>query len=817
MSLTRLPPPPGEHPSDEGDAQMLRELLFTLNRQRWLVLGVTLAVLALSLLYTWRREPQYQSETTLRVTVDGAGENPLEQLSSMGGSSEGQLETEMMFLRSRQMLQSVADSLDLNVRLMSPGGRRSQVLQTLDVPANAPRGRFTLERQKNGTYAVSAEGYTGGQLPRVVEPGVPFRLGSATLALSPALVITAPSRIEFTMNSLPATAGSIRVNLNVFRPDVMARVVAVRYHSEDPELAAAVPNALAAEFVRYKSLASKSQARSTVQFLRGQVASYEAELQVAEDRVRAYREREQVVNLTDEATQQVRRLADLEASRDQLRSERESLAGLLARVSQGVDASEQVSPYRQLASFPVFLGNQAVTNILQSLTELENERTRMLVLRTTENTDIRGIDQRIRELELQLYRMAQNYLESLDSQIRSADASLQRFGRQLETIPAREVQFARLSREQELLSSLYTLLQTRLKEAEIREAVEPGQVEVIDSALVSNVPFSPKPVRNMVLGGVLGLMVGVGVALARRAMDTKVRSREDVEGVTGGAAILGMIPRIRAPSAPAAAEGANGTGAANGRGGRRIIPVSPESILVGSSLVTKLDPRSPASEAYRALRTNITFSRAEEPPQVVVVTSAMPGDGKSTSASNLAITLAQQGTNALLIDADLRRGVLHELFEMPQSPGLAHLLLSRATLNEAIRSINVSESGVSLDVMPSGVLPPNPAELLGSPTMRDLLQQLRQRYEMIVIDAAPLNLVTDAAVIGTQADCTILVVRAGITDKRALHHAARQLQHIGAPVAGIILNDIGVRGGSYQAYGGYGYGYGYGVEKSRSS
>lgn len=788
-----------------ADGITFRDFWYTILGQRWLVLGVTLAAVLLTAFVVSRQQPRYKSEATLRVNSGGEGiANPLEAISPSAGGAETELATDMVVLRSRQVAAAVAESLSLNLRLEEPARPRNAVLMPLVVPSGTPSALVEMEHRGSGEYSVRIADGARTQVPQRVRIGVPFQLNGATLALVPRLSDSPPARVVFRFRPLTVAATQLRANLEVYRPDPRAQVVHIRYDSEDPQLASEVPNAVSRHFIQYKAAASQQEARSTVEFLREQVANYEAELARAESRLQGFREQQQVVNLQDEATQQVRRLAELQASVEQLRSEREALTTLLAKVRAGDQTEGEPSPYRQLAAFPSFLQNPAVNNILNTLTDLENQRTQLLVRRTTENLDVQGLDQRIRELELHLYRVAQNHLESLDSQIRSEDASLSRFGTQIQLIPAREVQFARLARDQDLLTQMYTLLQTRLKEAEIRRAVEPATVEVIDEALVPRKPYMPRPLRSLVLAGVLGLITACALAVSRRALDTRIRTREDAQAATGGAPILGAIPRIKA-AVGAHAPGANGDGK---RRGRKVAlsPLTPEALQT-SRIVTRIDPHSPASEAYRALRTNLTFSSIERPPQVVVVTSALPGDGKSTSAANLAVTLAQQGTRTLLIDGDVRRGVLHQVFELPQTPGLTNALLGRDDTDRVVYRVPLDAEN-ALDVIPAGVFPPNPSEILGSQRMRDLLASMRGRYEMIIVDAPPLNLVTDAAVLGTAADTTVLVARVGITDKRALQHAATQLFHLNAPLAGVVLNDIDLSGGSYYGYS-YGYGHGY--------
>ncbi len=794
-----------------GGEVSLAEVWQMLVRNRWLVAGTCALVLALAAAWTSQQPNVYESAASLRIDQQDPGLAVLGDLMPMPGVGKGKMETEMFVLRSRAIAERVADSLQLALSLVSPRLPRDQVIRPISMAAaDGAHGLYTLRRRPGGSYTVEPdqERRVPVRHDPVAVPGTPFRVENAVLELDPGLRASGPDEIRFAISTRRAAVNAVRAGVRVSQPEPNALVVVIGYKSTDPVLAAAVPNALATAFIQHKSAGSKTESRSAIEFLRQQVSSYESDLASAENRLQSFRESAQVVSLPEEASAQVRRLTELQATRDQLRSERDALSHLLNRVTREARTPGATSPYRQLASFPVFLSNRAVQDMLQSLTTLENERAKLLVQRTSANEDVQGLERRIAEIEEQLHQIARNYLDGVQSQIASAETVLSQFATELEQIPAREVEFARLQRQQVLLDQLYTLLQTRLKEAEIREAVEPGDVRIIDPAMVPERPVAPRPMRTMILAAVLGLALGCGLAFGRHALDHKVRTRDDVTAATAGAPILAMIPRIDTRT--------NGNGAAPGH--NRILfwqrNGTPSVHEGGDRLVTMLDPRNAASEAYRALRTSITFSSADRAPQMLVVTSAMPGEGKSTSASNLAITMAQQGTRTLLIDADLRRGLLHTVFGVPQEPGLSQVLLGRVPLDEAVREVPSLDGGPPLYVLTTGVLPPNPAELLGSSRMADLVRRLRQEFEMIIVDAPPLNLVTDGALLGKLADATLLVARSGATDKRALHHAAGQIAQVGATIGGVVLNDVDAHtGGTYYGYG-YGYGYGYAAHEN---
>jgi capsular exopolysaccharide synthesis family protein len=226
-----------------------------------------------------------------------------------------------------------------------------------------------------------------------------------------------------------------------------------------------------------------------------------------------------------------------------------------------------------------------------------------------------------------------------------------------------------------------------------------------------------------------------------------------------------------------------------------------------TELVTLADARSSSAEAYRTLRTNLLFSQAVQKLQTLVVTSAAPSEGKTTVAANLAVTFAQQGMRVALIDCDLRKARLHNLFGVPREPGLTQMLIGAPGAAEAARATEVE----GLTVVPAGTLPPNPAELLGGKAMRELVERLKQRFDLIILDTPPLLAAADAAVLGELADGTVLVVRAGATDRAAAQQAVQQLRLVGARVLGAVINDPDEKVASFG--GGYYYYDYYGVEK----
>lgn len=782
-----------QYNTNSDDEIALRDIWNLIARNRWLIGGCVTVVVVLMGLYTVLSTPVYEARTSIRIDEDPAALGMLSSFQMLTGTSE--VGTEMEVLRSRTIAENVVEELGLQLTLQSPArAARDEIFASIRIGRDSPEAEYRATLSDDGRFTV--ENVTTNTNLGSFAPGEPIHLDGATITLTPEA--TAWDKIEFKTHPFPRAVRRLQESLSISRPNLEANVVVVRYESRDTLLVHRVPNAIARSFIESRKAVKKTEARSTVDFLRNQIDTIALQLSTAEDRLRIFRENQQVVSLEAQASTQITHLAGLQAQRDEFEAERAALAALLHEVeTAAADSQTTESPYRRLVAFPSLFRNQATSELLRSLTAVENERAQLLNRRTPAHPDVVVLTERVRELEEQLRSIATTYLQGVSNHVASLDSTLARFGAQLERIPATEIEYARLLRHAKVLEEIYLLLQTRLKEAEIAEAVEDPSVRVVDPAVRSIEPIKPKKTINLAIALLLGTALGMGIAFLREYMDTAVHTREDVQKLTNSP-VLGLIPRIRDTalttngSGPSMAVAPNGSGPGN----------------LEMRLITGRDPRNPVSEAYRSLRTNITFSQPERPPRAIVFTSPLPGDGKSTSAANLAVTLAQQGSKVLLVDADLRRGGLNSVFGVDREPGLSNVLLQGTDLQHAIRQIDLGESGM-LDFMPTGTLPPNPAELVGSKKMLELLQRLEQTFDAVILDAPPLNLVTDAALLGTNADGVVVVARANRTDKAALQFAIEQLRNVRAPILGAVLNDVDykrdARYGSYGAYYHYYY------------
>ncbi|HZU79629.1 MAG TPA: polysaccharide biosynthesis tyrosine autokinase, partial [Acidimicrobiales bacterium] len=314
----------------------------------------------------------------------------------------------------------------------------------------------------------------------------------------------------------------------------------------------------------------------------------------------------------------------------------------------------------------------------------------------------------------------------------------------------------------------------QLAQLEVNGATTTGGVEIVSPAATPKAPSSPKKTEDTLLGLLVGLIVGLGVAFVVDYLDDAVYTKSDLERVAPEVPVLAMVPMVTSWK-------------------------DPEKPFI----ITLEDPLSPVSEAYRSLRTSLQFAGHDGSMRTVLVTSPMATEGKTSTLTNLGVVLAKGGQSVVLVSADLRRPRLAGFFGVDDTVGLTSVIIGDASLVDALRPI---DQAPGLVLLPSGPIPPNPAELLASPKMHDVLQALRDKFDIVVIDSPPLLPVTDPVVLAQQADATLVVVAAGQTKKGQLQHALEQLTQVNAPRLGVVLNGVSRQAG----YGsGYGYEYGY--------
>lgn len=352
-----------------------------------------------------------------------------------------------------------------------------------------------------------------------------------------------------------------------------------------------------------------------------------------------------------------------------------------------------------------------------------------------------------------------------------------------------EIEYNRLKRSKDSNERLYGLVTERSKENDLTRLLRFNNIRVVDRPLLPRSPVTPNMPLNVASGLALGLALGLLGAIGREQLDRSLKTPDEAERelqLSG----LGLVPLMH-----------DGEESAHGERGRRKRRVKLPVPAGHPELVVHEHPTSGVAEAARAVRTNILFMSPDRPHRTLLVTSASPSEGKTTVASCIAIAMAQAGRRVVLVDCDMRRPRLHKVFSTPRDIGVTTALLSPETIEQAILGTHIP----NLSVLPTGPLPPNPAEILHSEAFEKLLQQLRERFDNVVIDSPPIAPVTDAAILSTRVDGTVLVLRAGVTRKDVARRAVRSLRDVGGRIVGTVLNAVDFERRDYGYYHYYAY------------
>tara|TARA_B110000438_G_scaffold298052_1_gene345511 strand:- start:8537 stop:10846 length:2310 start_codon:yes stop_codon:yes gene_type:complete len=354
-------------------------------------------------------------------------------------------------------------------------------------------------------------------------------------------------------------------------------------------------------------------------------------------------------------------------------------------------------------------------------------------------------------------------------------------------LPDKQLEFARFGRDVNVLTQNYSLLRQKLEEAKIKLVSQTGKVQLLDAARKSSKPLTPNHRSDILQGIIISVFLSFGIIFLLEFFDNSIRTMGDIENL--GLTVLGVIPAISGDLDKKYSF-------------LKLRKNNRPNKALKRRLITREDPRSPISEAYRSLRTSMLYTDIDEETKSILVSSAGPGEGKTTTVANMAITYANLGKKTLLIDTDLRRPVVHKVFDLNKEPGITNYL---AGATDDFESLIKPTEIDNLSAVTSGIIPPNPSELLGSKRMTQLVKNLEKKWDIILFDSPPLVAVTDATMVSKEIDKIIIVVKVNQTDKRAFKHTIQSLRNINAPLGGVVLNAVTHK----SSYGYYYYYYQY--------
>ncbi len=760
----------------------IREYLAMAQQHWWIVL----LILILSVSYTansvLKERPRYRSLATVRLVNEQralAGDMASRSPTDAYSYQSDPLESQIQILQSEAVATVAADLKGLRL-----------------VPAqNAafPDGVTDVKVADSATatsiaVAFSDSGFTLRSAGRSVSAlyGAPAEIDGVRLVAAKGI---ADSIANFEVISRDGAIGmALGGFFAVARPKT--DILDFSYTGGEPTQTMRLVNAMAEAFQVYHATSAQQMSRRRRSFLEGQLRQTDSMLAAASSRYSGFRSGRQVFSSASRAGAAEASLIDIDTKRSQLAADKELFQRLLTQARAG--GANLASNLRVLASAPGITENAVVSQYYGQLMKYEQAREDLMTKgAAATHPDVVAITSLLPSTTAKFIDAVESQIQSYESRIDALDRLRVTGASKVSELPAIETQELELQEDVTSIRQMSRQLQDELQKARMSEAVESGQVQIVQLAKYPGGQITTGKRRKLIVGILVGLMLGFGAAVLVDSLNASIRRRSEIEKLLGIPG-LAVIPRLSGPLGPTGWMGrALPRPKRNGRAGGR-----PDQ-----NLVTINAMQSSASESFRTLRTNLMFSQAVRAMRTLVVTSASPGEGKTTTASNLAVSFAQQGMRVLLADCDLRRAAVHRLFSIPREPGLSDLVLGYETEEAVTRATSVS----GLYVIPAGKLPPNPSELLAGEGMRKTLAALTEGYDVIVIDTPPLLAASDAAIIATLADGVIMVIRAGKTDIAAALQSTQQLNAVGARVVGAVLNDPDAQVPKYGAYYQYEY------------
>jgi capsular exopolysaccharide synthesis family protein len=592
---------------------------------------------------------------------------------------------------------------------------------------------------------------------------------------------------------LPSEVGAFLGSLSVRRiPNT--RLMEVTFESTSPELAAQILNAHLENYIAQNYKSRYEATTDASKWLQEELDELSIKVRHSEDARIEYERSNQIWTLDDKNNVTTQRLGDLNRQLTDAQSDSLKKQALYEFAKSG-----------ELDAVPQLRDNPVLQQMEKNRGDLSIQYADALNQYGPNYPKVQRLQAQMKELDGQMARERTGIVAQLESDYREAKQHEELLSRALDdqkaevnVMSGKMIQYNILKREAEANKALYDSLETKLKEAQIASGLKSSNIRIVDPAMVPSAPSRPAKIRNIALAILVGLVGGVGLALLREYMDNTVKTPDDVE-ILARLPSLAVVPLFGSSAIPMRKSGLSKAAMSNEK---RI------------ELVAQHLPKSPMSEAFRSLRTALLLSRPDHPPQVILVSSALPREGKTTVAANLAVTLAQLGDKTIIVDADLRKPGVGRLLNLGTGryAGLSSYLAGVSTLD----LVTVPHPLIpNLSAIPTGPLPPNPADLLASHRLSEAIAELRNKYKFVVIDSPPVMAATDAVILSVQVDGVLLVVRSGETPKAAFTRTRDLLINVKSHLLGVVLNAVDSGAPDYYySYRYYPYSYGYGPQES---
>jgi len=587
-------------------------------------------------------------------------------------------------------------------------------------------------------------------------------------------------------------------------------IININVISQDPEEAALVANAIARAYQDYNVQEKNRKTFETKAFVEKQLQLTSSQLKQAEMELQGFKEDYALISMDDKTRNTLGRMYDFETQYEKTRKQKDEVASQLKLIKD----KDGLSPEKIERTAFVPDKDSPISNLRAKLSDLFLKRETLLIDYTEQHPQLVEVNDQIQAVILEITKELKAFLKILETREADLLIKLNQIRQESRSLPEKAAKLVRLQRKVQLQESLYSQLKTKYQETLIQESGKVEEVTIVKPALVPAAPFNvPSKMMIIFTGIVMGLVIGIVFAFGYEVFDTSMGTIEDVEGLLQ-VPVVGVIPFM---------------GKVESRENRE----GKKEVEVGRSrdLITHYDPKSLPAEAFRTLRSNLEFMSLDKQGKSFLITSSFVQEGKTFNAVNLALSIAQAGRRVLLMEADLRRPVIHKSFGLERTPGLTDYVLGNYSWEDIVNTITdvmlgdfeleeiLRTPGLdNLNIILGGTKPPNPAEILRSKRFGELLQKADQEYEIIIIDSPPILPVVDATEIAPYVDGVVMVYTVGKIGRGVLKRAKMTMDNVKANVWGVVLNNVRADAGPdyFKYHTQYYYGPDEGVEDNQS-
>jgi len=760
----------------------LKEVFSTLSRYKYSIVAIAIAFMLVATVFAYFKPNVYESSITIELEEEKSFGGAQGDMMAMAlGGSGANLDNEQYILTSRFLAQKLLHSLEIGTRYFTKNNLRTVELYRAspfivtykEIDKKLWGARFEIQVLDKERFVLSMKPKVGIKEKLLVTLGLieapadspkPYenehRFADEIVTEWFSIKIDKVFELEESAYSFSIVPNDqmykfIQESLSTSLVSKQGSIVKVNFQDNIALRAEQILNGLAQRYLDQELEEKTLEADQTLRFIDAQIEEINQDVEKSQGELEAFRSKHTLVNASEQAMMTAENMAEYQGKLQELEIE----SNILNNIQEYVNAGKDLAG--------ISLGSAAyldpsLAQMVSKLQEATSERKGILIEFTELHPDVVKLTEMINSIKASIRFTLKSDITMIEQRKKSLRHYIRKYKRSLEALPENERQLANLTRNTMVNEKVYNFLLEKRAETAILRSSTVSKTRVIDSALVGDLPVKPKRLLIILVGMILGFIVGIAVAFLRAFLDDTIKSNEDVEKLTD-IPMYGVLPHLKDNTS-----------------------------------------RVQFDEAMRVLRTNIEFVHSDDATaKIVAMTSSISGEGKTTVSVALSKMIAATQKRVIIIDLDLRRSRMHEEFTITNKHGVSSVLANKKSLDEVIQS-NVFEN---LDVLTAGPIPPNPSELLVSGNFDKMIEQLKTEYDYIILDTAPVGLVTDAMTLLKLADVGLIVTRANYSKKAFLKNVERFAQTHNLNNLGFVLN--GVISDKSHGYG-YGYGYGYG-------